>query len=69
MITIKPMRLKFLIENTHWIKRVELLDGTTVFEERNVLLPDMRNPTYFDEWVTQAKNIPAWNIVEVVRVI
>ena len=71
-ITIKPMKLIFSRnagEDT-WDKVVTDLDGTIIFEQRNIKLFDENiNAEYFDGWENQLRQLPFWNIVEVERFI
>ena len=68
---IKPMKLVMARSSeTTWDKIVTVIeDGSLVFEELNLLLlPEMLNTEYFDNWQTQLENNPTLNIVEVERI-
>ena len=67
MITLKPLRLILGPQGSSWIKRIELLDGTEIRQELNVLLPEMLTESYFDGWEAQILSLPFFNIVEVLR--
>lgn len=69
-ITIKPMKLKIINNGDTWDKVVEDLNGNVIFEHRGIVLfEENNNKEYFDDWETQLKRIPFWNIVEVERFI
>jgi hypothetical protein len=68
---LKPMKLVMSRNSeTTWDKIVTIIeDGRLVFEELNLLLlPEMLNTEYFDEWESQLERSPALNIVEVERI-
>ena len=68
---IKPMKLVMSRSSeTTWDMVVSIIeDGNLVFEELNLLLlPEMLNTEYFDNWQTQLENNPTLNIVEVERI-
>ena len=68
-IQIKPMKLKFVNNNDGtWSKILTDIDGRLVMQELNLLLlPEMLNKEYFDNWENQMKSSPITNIVEVER--
>ncbi len=68
---LKPMKLVMSRSSeTTWDKIVTVIeDGRLVFEELNLLLlPEMLNIEYFDEWQVQLENNPTLNIVETERI-
>lgn len=68
---LKPMKLVMSRSSeTTWDKIVTIIeDGHLVFEELNLLLlPEMINKEYFDEWQNQLERSPVLNIVEVERI-
>jgi hypothetical protein len=68
---IKPMKLVMSRSSeTTWDMVVSIIeDGNLVFEELNLLLlPEMLNTEYFDNWQTQLENNPTLNIVETERI-
>ena len=68
---LKPMKLVMARSSeTTWDKIVTVIeDGRLVFEELNLLLlPEMLNTEYFDEWQTQLENNPTLNIIETERI-
>ena len=68
---IKPMKLVLSRSSeTTWDMVVSIIeDGTLIINELNLLLlPDMINEVYFDEWQNQLENNPTLNIVEVERI-
>ena len=68
---IKPMKLVMSRSSeTTWDMVVSIIeDGNLVFEELNLLLlPEMINEVYFNEWQNQLENNPTLNIVEVERI-
>jgi hypothetical protein len=68
---LKPMKLVMARSSeTTWDKIVTVIeDGRLVFEELNLLLlPEMLNTEYFDEWQVQLENNPTLNIIEVERI-
>jgi hypothetical protein len=66
----KPMKLIISRDGDTWNKIIVTLDGTTIVEQLGLkLFPEMINKEYFDEWETQLRNIPIFNIVEVERFI
>jgi hypothetical protein len=68
---LKPMKLVMSRSSeTTWDKIVTVIeDGRLVFEELNLLLlPEMLNTEYFDEWQTQLENNPTLNIIETERI-
>ena len=64
-ITLKDMKLIFNInaaEDT-WERRVEDLDGNLIWTNgTEILLEDQR--AFLDDWETQMRSLPVWNIVE-----
>lgn len=69
-IQIKPMRLTFSRSGDTWNKVITDLNNKVIFQQRGLkLLPEQLNKEYFDDWERQLKQIPHWNIVEVVRFI
>jgi hypothetical protein len=64
-ITLKDMKLIFNInaaEDT-WERRVEDLDGNLIWTSgTEILLEDQR--AFLDDWETQMRSLPVWNIVE-----
>lgn len=69
-IKIKPMKLQFIRNNDVWDKVITTLDGSIVYEQRGLILnAENINKEYFDNWESQLKKIPIWNIVEVERFI
>lgn len=69
-IQLKPMRLIFEKQNDTWNKIITDLDGNIIFEQRNIkLFQELETKEYFDDWENQLRNLPVWNIVEVVRFI
>ena len=70
-IQIKPMKLVMSRSSeTTWDMVVSIIeDGTLIINELNLLLlPEMINEVYFDNWQTQLENNPTLNIVEVERI-
>lgn len=68
---LKPMKLVMARSSeTTWGKIVTVIeDGSLVFEELNLLLlPEMLNKEYFDEWQNQLEHSPVLNIVETERI-
>jgi hypothetical protein len=70
-IEIKQMKLKFINNNDGtWSKILTDIDGRLVMQELNLLLlPEMMNKEYFDDWEKQMCDSPITNIVEVERFI
>lgn len=69
-IQLKPMRLIFKKNGNTWDKIITDLYGTIIYEQKNLMLfPENETKEYFDDWENQLKNVPWWNIVEVVRFI
>ena len=64
-ITLKDMKLIFNInaaEDT-WERRVEDLNGNLIWTNgTEILLEDQR--ALLDDWETQMRSLPVWNIVE-----
>ena len=70
-IQIKPMKLVMSRSSeTTWDMVVSIIeDGTLIVNDLNLLLlPEMINEVYFDNWQTQLENNPTLNIVEVERI-
>ncbi len=70
-IQIKPMKLVMSRSSeTTWDMVVNVIeDGALIINELNLLLlPEMINEVYFDNWQTQLQNNPTLNIVEVERI-
>ena len=68
---IKPMKLVMSRSSeTTWDMVVTVIeDGSLIVNELNLLLlPEMLNKEYFDEWQTQLENNPTLNIVETERI-
>ena len=68
---IKPMKLTMSRSSeTTWDMVVSIIeDETLIINELNLLLlPEMINEVYFDNWQTQLENNPTLNIVEVERI-
>ena len=68
---LKPMKLVMSRSSeTTWDKVVTVIeDGSLIINELNLLLlPEMLNKEYFDEWQVQLERSPALNIVEVERI-
>jgi hypothetical protein len=68
---IKPMKLTMSRSSeTTWDMVVNVIeDGALIINELNLLLlPEMLNKEYFDEWEIQLKRSPMLNIVEVERI-
>jgi hypothetical protein len=68
---IKPMKLTMSRSSeTTWDMVVNIIeDGTLIINELNLLLlPEMLNTEYFDEWQSQLERSPVLNIVEVERI-
>jgi hypothetical protein len=68
---IKPMKLTMSRSSeTTWDMVVNVIeDGALIINELNLLLlPEMLNKEYFDEWESQLERSPALNIVEVERI-
>lgn len=70
-IQIKQMKLKFVNnEDGTWSKILTDIDGRLVMQELNILLlPEMMNKEYFDDWEKQMRDSPITNIIEVERFI
>lgn len=68
-ITIKEMKLKFVNNNDGTYSKILTdIDGRIVMQELNLLLlPEMMNKEYFDDWERQLRNSPITNIIEVER--
>ena len=64
-IRLKDMKLIFninAVEDT-WERRVEDLDGNLIWTNgTEILLEDQR--ALLDDWETQMRSLPVWNIVE-----
>jgi hypothetical protein len=68
---IKPMKLTMSRSSeTTWDMVVNIIeDGTLIINELNLLLlPEMLNTEYFDEWQSQLERSPVLNIIEVERI-
>jgi hypothetical protein len=68
---LKPMKLVMSRSSeTTWDMVVSIIeDGTLIVNDLNLLLlPEMINEVYFDNWQTQLQNNPTLNIVEVERI-
>jgi hypothetical protein len=68
---LKPMKLVMSRSSeTTWDKIVTIIeDGSLVFDELNLLLlPEMLNAEYFDEWQNQLEHSPVLNIIETERI-
>jgi hypothetical protein len=68
---IKPMKLVMSRSSeTTWDMVVSIIeDETLIINELNLLLlPEMINEVYFNNWQTQLENNPTLNIVEVERI-
>jgi hypothetical protein len=64
------MQLTFSRDGDTWGKTITDLDGTVIYERLGLILFDYQiNAEYFDNWETQMRAIPVWNIVEVERFI
>jgi len=64
-IQLKPMKLQFIRHDNFWDKVITDMDGNILFEQRNIiLLPEHINVEYFNDWETQMKMIPKFNIVK-----
>lgn len=51
-----------------WDKVITDLNGTVIFEQKGLaLFPEQIRKDYFDEWESQMKALPNFNIVEVER--
>lgn len=64
-ITLKDMKLIFNINASEdtWERRVEDLDGNIIWTNgTEILLEDQRE--FLDDWETQMRSLPVWNIVE-----
>lgn len=64
-ITLKDMKLIFNINASEdtWERRVEDLDGNLIWTNgTEILLEDQRE--FLDDWETQMRSLPVWNIVE-----
>lgn len=69
-IQLKPMKLIFERHDNTWDKVITDLKGNIIFEQRGIILfEEQINKRYFDDWETQLKALPWWNIVEVERFI
>lgn len=69
-IQLKPMKLQFIRHDNFWDKVITDMDGNILFEQRNIILfPEQITVEYFNDWETQMKMIPNFNIVEVERFI
>jgi hypothetical protein len=69
-ITIKPMKLTFSRTDDTWNKIITDLNGNVIYEQLGLkLFPEQINKEYFDDWESQLKKIPHWNIVQVERFI
>lgn len=69
-IQLKPMKLQFIRHDNFWDKVITDMDGNILFEQRNIILfPEQITVEYFNDWETQMKMIPKFNIVEVERFI
>jgi len=67
-IKLKPMKLIISKNNDTWNKIITDLDGNVIFQQLGLKLhEDQNNKQYFDDWETQLKNAPWWNIVQVER--
>lgn len=67
---LKPMKLIFLNNGDTWDKVVTDLRGNVILEQRGLkLFSEMNNEEYFDNWETQMRGNPNFNIVEVERFI
>ena len=64
------MKLIFERHDNTWDKVITDLKGNIIFEQRGIILfEEQINKRYFDDWETQLKALPWWNIVEVERFI
>lgn len=69
-IQLKEMILKFIDNGNTWDKVITDLNGSIIFEHRNIkLFEENRTKEYFDDWEKQLCNAPWWNIVKVERFI
>jgi hypothetical protein len=67
---LKPMKLIFSKGEGTWDKIITDLEGNVIFEQRGLILfEENNNKEYFDNWESQLKGLPVWNIVEVERFI
>jgi hypothetical protein len=65
-IELKQMRLIFTIGETTWTRRVETLDGELIWQgtDEVILNDSMVSDETLDEWESQMRSLPVWNIVE-----
>ncbi len=64
------MKLTFSRTEDTWNKIITDLDGNVIYEQLGLkLFPEQINKEYFDNWESQMKKIPHWNIVQVERFI
>jgi hypothetical protein len=67
---LKDMKLIISRNNDSWDKVITDLNGNIIFEQRGLkLFSEMLKKEYFDDWETQMKSNPNFNIVEVERFI
>ena len=69
---LKPLTLSFIKseDGTTWDKIVTDSRENVVLEQRNIILfEENNNKEYFDNWETQLRAVPYWNITEVKRFI
>lgn len=67
---LKDMKLIISRNEDTWDKVVTDLNGNIIFQQRGLkLFPEMINKEYFDNWETQLKSNPHFNIVEVEKFI
>lgn len=65
-VELKQMRLVFTIGETTWTRRVETLDGELIWQgvDEIILEPEQVSEQALDEWESQMRSLPDWNIVE-----
>jgi hypothetical protein len=67
---IKPMKLTFSRNGDTWDKIITDIEGNIIFEQRGlILLEENLTEEYFDNWETQMKGLPSFNITETERFI
>lgn len=67
---MQDVKLIFIDNGGTWSKRITDLDNNVIFEELNNSFQDgIKTKEEFDAWEEQMRQMPGFNIVEVVRFI
>lgn len=62
---LKDMKLIFDLNGETYTRRVEDLNGNLIWSSNSEPYDNSYGVGIFDEWETQMKQMPFWNIVEV----